>query len=48
MIGLLVIVDNTPADSVVLRHRQTANHTLSIDFDPATLGFDSAFSSEGF
>ena len=30
--GTLVIVDNTPADTLTLRHRQTATHTLSIDF----------------
>jgi hypothetical protein len=30
--GTLVIVDNAPVDSITLRHRQTANHTLSIDF----------------
>src|SRR5688572_28704143 len=30
--GTVVIVDNTPADSITLRHRQTAAHTLSIDF----------------
>jgi len=30
--GVLVIVDNAPADSVVLRQRQTANHQLAIEF----------------
>ena len=30
--GVLVIVDNAPADSVTLRQRQMANHSLSIEF----------------
>lgn len=30
--GVLVIVDNVPADSVTLRQRQMANHSLGIDF----------------
>ncbi|HLA13782.1 MAG TPA: class I SAM-dependent methyltransferase [Gemmatimonadaceae bacterium] len=41
--GVLVIVDNVPADRVVLRQRQTANHTLSIDFaedDLQSAGFE--------
>jgi SAM-dependent methyltransferase len=41
--GVVVIVDNTPADSVSLRHRQTATHTLGIDFgvdDLQAAGFE--------
>ncbi|HLA15191.1 MAG TPA: hypothetical protein VJZ25_09230, partial [Gemmatimonadaceae bacterium] len=41
--GVLVIVDNVPADRAVLRQRQTANHTLSIDFaedDLQSAGFE--------
>jgi predicted methyltransferase len=30
--GLLVIVDNTPPDSVVTRKAQTDHHQLAIDF----------------
>jgi predicted methyltransferase len=43
--GVVVIVDNTPADSVTLRHRQTATHTLSIDLaqdDLQAAGFEIA------
>ena len=30
--GVLVIVDNVPADSVTLRQRQMSNHSLAIEF----------------
>ena len=30
--GLLVIVDNTPADTITTRKEQTARHSLAIDF----------------
>ena len=41
--GVVVLVDNAPADSVVLRQRQTANHSLAIEFaedDLQAAGFE--------